>query len=194
MEAWHRVEPFLTKRNFFAKMYTIGTSWTAFWHAKEEPITEEQIERDFAQIRNARGAYYCGHLQTIFWSHDEDMEKMIALIERACDHRFACHGHWNSQELVFVIAMLYMRCIRGHVIQTNGHNGKNGRISGEKVWHERIEQAFTNFAILKEMCPANAEHKYLLLTAEKLRMEEKDMQALEYYEKARVSALYIQTW
>ncbi|PRP79657.1 putative ATPase [Planoprotostelium fungivorum] len=187
MKAWKRVEPFLRARNDFATMYTIGTSWTAFWHAKAEPITEIEIERNFAQIRNARGAYYCGHLQTLFWSHDHQWERVIPLLERAIDHRFSCHGHWNSQEFVFVVAMLHMASIREGAL--TGKLGQALRASErEKVWRERIREAFDNFTVLSETCPANAEHKMMLLRAEKSRMDGNDMEALQYYEKAKSSA------
>lgn len=81
--------------------------------------------------------------------------------------------------------MLHMASIREGALV-----GKLGQELGagerEKVWRERIREAFENFTVLTETCAANAEHKMMLLKAEKSRMEGNDMEALQYYEKAKV--------
>ncbi|PRP89578.1 ATP-binding protein [Planoprotostelium fungivorum] len=171
---------YLNKHNPFIYNYGTGATLAMKWHLKSDVMGEEEfMNRPISGAINY-SAYYASLLQIEMWRDGEDPMEQMRLIDLSIQYTLeGCTGFYAEVETQFCIGIVIMRLYQNKDV-----------IPADKVEvYENLLQHSVRFMKKEsENCPSNNEHKYLLLQAQKAKLEGRHMEAVVLYNQARESA------
>jgi predicted ATPase len=171
---------YLKKNNTFIWKYAVNvTQPLRFLLAMEDVNVMDEDSANTSGILLFIGSFYYGKTITAYWK--DEKENRLHYASRAYQYCItSLRQTYQLLEIQFFVALSFLSAC--------GDASINLSDSDRVYYLSTVEDIMIKLHNWAEMCEANMLHKLYLVQAEKARVENKTLDALEYYEKAIESA------